>query len=81
MDDYSKLKTMVAERLHVGEDEVTPEASFVEDLNADSLEVVELIMALEDEFGLTIPDEDAENIVTVQDALTYIEQHPQQESS
>ncbi len=73
--DYDKLKKMVADRLHVSEDEVKPESSFVEDLNADSLEVVELIMALEDEFGLSIPDEDAEKIVTVQDALTYIEAH------
>ncbi len=74
-EDYGKLKKMVADRLHVSEDEITPESSFVEDLNADSLEVVELIMALEDEFGLSIPDEDAEKIVTVQDALNYIEQH------
>ncbi len=73
--DYDKLKKMVADRLHVSEDEVKPESSFVEDLNADSLEVVELIMALEDEFGLSIPDEDAEKIITVQDALTYIEAH------
>ncbi len=75
MEDFDKLKTMVAERLHVSEDQITPESSFVEDLNADSLEVVELIMALEDEFGLSIPDEDAEKIVTVQDALDYIQQH------
>ncbi len=76
-DHYAKLKTMVADRLHVGEDEISPESSFVEDLNADSLEVVELIMALEDEFGISIPDEDAEKIITVQDAVNYIEQHQQ----
>lgn len=72
---YQKLKAMVADRLHVSEDEITPQSSFVEDLHADSLEVVELIMALEDEFGLSIPDEDAEKIVTVQDALDYIGSH------
>jgi acyl carrier protein len=66
---------MVADRLNVSEEEVVPEASFVGDLNADSLELVELIMALEDEFGLSIPEEDAEKIVTVQDALSYIQQH------
>ena len=75
MDQYSKLRGMVADRLHVNEDEVTPEASFVEDLKADSLEVVELIMALEDEFGISIPDEDAEKLQTVQDAVNYIQQH------
>lgn len=73
--DYAKLKSMVADTLHVSEDEIMPESKFVDDLNADSLEVVELIMALEDEFGLSIPDEDAEKLETVQDALTYIEQH------
>lgn len=72
---YDKLKAMVAERLHVSEDDITPQSSFVEDLHADSLEVVELIMALEDEFGITIPDEDAEKIVTVQDALNYLNTH------
>ncbi len=76
-DQYAKLKTMVADRLHVPEDQIAPESSFVEDLKADSLEVVELIMALEDEFGLSIPDEDAEQIVTVQDAVDYIQQHQQ----
>jgi acyl carrier protein len=76
-DQYAKLKAMVADRLHVPEDQITPESSFVQDLDADSLEVVELIMALEDEFGLSIPDEDAEQIVTVQDAVDYIQQHQQ----
>ena len=74
-DQYDKLKAMIADRLHVSADEVKPESSFVGDLNADSLEVVELIMALEDEFGISIPDEDAEKIATVQDAMTYIQEH------
>jgi acyl carrier protein len=76
-DQYGKLKAMVADRLHVSEDEVTPDSKFVDDLGADSLEVVELIMALEDEFGISIPDEDAEKMVTVQDAVDYIQQHAQ----
>lgn len=76
-DQYDKLKTMVADRLHVSEDEITPDSRFVEDLNADSLEVVELVMALEDEFGVSIPDEDAEQMVTVKDALDYLKAHAQ----
>ncbi|MDQ3327892.1 MAG: acyl carrier protein [Chloroflexota bacterium] len=76
-DQYDKLKTMVADRLHVSEDEITPDSKFVEDLNADSLEVVELVMALEDEFGVSIPDEDAEQMVTVKDAMDYIQAHAQ----
>jgi len=74
-DQYDKLKTMVADRLHVSEDEITPDSKFVEDLNADSLEVVELVMALEDEFDVSIPDEDAEQMVTVKDAMDYIQAH------
>jgi len=74
-DQYDKLKTMVADRLHVSEDEITPNSKFVEDLNADSLEVVELVMALEDEFDVSIPDEDAEQMVTVKDAMDYIQAH------
>lgn len=70
-----RLKKIVVEQLGVEEDEVTLEASFVEDLNADSLDLVELIMSLEEEFGLEIPDEDAENIVTVGDAVEYIQDH------
>ncbi len=76
-DQYDKLKTMVADRLHVSEDEITPDSRFVEDLNADSLEVVELVMALEDEFGVSIPDEDAEQMVTVKDAMDYLKAHAQ----
>ena len=72
---YDRLKVIVTEQLGVDEEEVTPQASFVDDLNADSLDLVELIMSLEEEFGLEISDEDAEKIVTVQDAATYIEDH------
>jgi len=69
----SKMKQIIAEKLGVSEDKVTPQASFVDDLGADSLDQVELIMALEDEFNIEIPDEDAEKIRTVKDALDYIE--------
>lgn len=69
----SKMKQIIAEKLGVSEDKVTPQASFVDDLGADSLDQVELIMALEDEFNIEIPDEDAEKIRTVKDALDYLE--------
>ena len=69
----SKMRQIIAEKLGVSEDKVTPQASFVDDLGADSLDQVELIMALEDEFNIEIPDEDAEKIRTVKDALDYIE--------
>lgn len=69
----SKMKQIIAEKLGVSEDKVTPQASFVDDLGADSLDQVELIMALEDEFNIEIPDEDAEKMRTVKDALDYIE--------
>jgi len=69
-----RVKKVVAENLNVSEQEVTPQASFVEDLGADSLDVVELVMAFEEEFQVEIPDEDAENIKTVQDAVTYIDE-------
>ncbi len=72
---YDRLKGIITEQLGVDEDEITPTASFVDDLNADSLDLVELIMSLEEEFGLEISDEDAEKILTVQDATTYIEDH------
>jgi acyl carrier protein len=72
---YDRLKGIVTEQLGVDEEEITPEASFVDDLNADSLDLVELIMSLEEEFGLEISDEDAEKIVTVGDAANYIEEH------
>jgi len=66
---------IVVEQLGVGEDEVTPEASFIDDLGADSLDLVELIMALEEEFGLEISDEEAEKILTVGDAIEFIQAH------
>ena len=70
-----RLKKIVVDQLGVDENEVVPSASFVEDLNADSLDLVELIMSLEEEFKIQISDEDAENIKTVQDAEDYIEEH------
>ena len=69
-----RVKKIIGEQLAVEEDEVTPEASFVEDLGADSLDTVELVMALEEEFGIEIPDEDAEKILTVGKALDYIKE-------
>jgi acyl carrier protein len=70
-----KVKQMIVEQLGVNESEVKPEAKFIDDLGADSLDIVELIMALEDEYGIEIPDEDAEKIETVGDAIRYIEEH------
>jgi len=67
-----KVKAVVAEKLNVGEDQVTEDAKFVEDLGADSLDQVELIMALEDEFSLKIPEEDAEKLMTVGAAVDYV---------
>lgn len=69
-----RLRKIVADRLGVDEAQIVPEASFVEDLNADSLDLVELIMSLEEEFGIQIPDEDAEKIRTVGDAISYLEE-------
>ena len=70
-----KEKKMIVEQLGVSEAEVVPEAKFIDDLGADSLDIVELVMALEDEYGIEIPDEDAEKIETVGDAIKYIEEH------
>ncbi len=70
-----RLKKIIVDQLGVDESEVIPNASFVEDLNADSLDLVELIMSLEEEFKLQISDEDAEKITTVQEAEDYIEEH------
>ena len=71
---YERIKKIVVEQLGVEEAEVTPSASFVDDLNADSLDLVELIMAMEEEFGDEISDEDAEKIITVQNAIDYIKE-------
>jgi acyl carrier protein len=70
---FDRVKKVVVDQLDVNEDEVTPTASFVEDLGADSLDQVELIMAFEEEFDIEIPDEDAEKISTVGDAVNYID--------
>lgn len=75
VSNYDRLKKIVADQLGVEESEVTPQASFVDDLNADSLDLVELIMSLEEEFGMEIPDEDAEKIHTVQEAVDYVDEH------
>jgi len=72
---FEKVKKIVAENLGVEEDKVVENASFVEDLGADSLDTVELVMALEEEFGIEIPDEQAEKILKVGDAVKFIETH------
>lgn len=72
---FDKVKEIIIEQLGVEEDQVTPEASFIDDLGADSLDIVELVMALEEEFDMEIPDEDAEKIKTVGDAANYIQEH------
>ena len=74
---FERLKKIIVEQLGVEEDDVTPEAAVVEDLNADSLDLVELIMSLEEEFGMEISDEDAEKIQKVSDAVEYIEERQQ----
>jgi acyl carrier protein len=72
---FDQVKSIIIEQLGVEAEEVKPEASFIEDLGADSLDIVELVMALEEEFDMEIPDEDAEKIKTVGDAVKYIEEH------
>jgi acyl carrier protein len=71
----AKVKSIIADQLGVGEDEIKAESSFIEDLGADSLDIVELVMAMEEEFEVEIPDEEAENIKTVGDAINYINTH------
>lgn len=71
----TKVKSIIAEQLGVGEDEIKPESSFIDDLGADSLDIVELVMAMEEEFDVEIPDEQAEAIKTVKDAVDYINSH------
>ncbi len=75
MSHEEKVKQIIMEQLGVGADQVTPEASFIDDLGADSLDTVELVMALEEEFNIEIPDEEAEKIATVQDAIQYLNSH------
>jgi len=72
---FEKMVELIVEKLGVEPGEVTPEASFIDDLGADSLDIVELIMDIEDEFDLEIPDEEAENITTVKQAVDYIEKN------
>jgi acyl carrier protein len=75
MSVSDRVKSIIVEQLGVDAEEVTPTASFTDDLGADSLDIVELVMAFEEEFGLEIPDEEAEKIGTVQDAIDYIEKN------
>jgi acyl carrier protein len=69
-----KVREIIVEQLGVSPEEVVPEASFIDDLGADSLDIVELVMAIEEEFSLEIPDDDAEKIQTIQDAISYVEE-------
>ena len=73
MSTFDKVKDIIIDKLGAEEDKITEKASFMDDLGADSLDTVELIMELEEEFGLEIPDEEAEKLATVEDAVTYIE--------
>ena len=75
MSIEDKMVKIIAEQLSVSEDRVVPKASFVDDLGADSLDLVELVMAMEEEFDVEIPDEDQEKMVTVQDAINFIKEH------
>jgi len=76
-----KVKEIIAEQLGVKKEEIRPESSFVDDLGADSLDTVEIVMALEEEFGIEIPDEDAEKITTVGEAIQYIEDKVKEKES
>ncbi|RLA91681.1 MAG: acyl carrier protein [Deltaproteobacteria bacterium] len=75
MSIFDKVREVIVQQLDVKESDVTMDANFIDDLGADSLDLVELVMALEDEHGIEIPDEDAEKILTVGDAVRYIEEH------
>lgn len=75
MANFDKVKAIIVDQLSVDEADVTMEASFVDDLGADSLDIVELVMALEEEFGIEIPDEESEKIRTVGDAVKFIQDH------
>jgi acyl carrier protein len=75
MDVVAKVKEIIVQQLGVDAEKVSPEASFVDDLGADSLDVVELVMAFEEEFGVEIPDESAEKIATVKDAIEFLKQN------
>ena len=75
-----RVKEIITEQLGVSADQVTPDASFIDDLGADSLDQVELVMALEEEFEVEIPDEDAEKMTTVRDAIEYLRKHVKQEA-
>ena len=75
MGTVDRVIAVVSDKLDVPADEISPDSRFVDDLNADSLDQVELIMALEDEYDLTIPDEDAQKILTITDAVNYITEH------
>lgn len=72
---FEKIRDIIADKLSVNAEDVTLESSFIDDLNADSLDIVELIMALEDELDMEIPDEDVENFKTVGDVVNYVKQH------
>lgn len=74
MDIEAKIKQIVKEKLNVEESQIVPEANFIDDLRADSLDTVELVMAFEDEFGITIPDEDQDKLRTVGAAITYLKE-------
>lgn len=75
MSVENRIKSIIADQLGVAEDQIKPESKFIEDLGADSLDIVELIMAMEEEFQTEIPDEEAEKIRTVGDAINYVSSH------
>ena len=72
---FEKVRSLIAEKLSINEDDITMESAFIEDLNADSLDIVELIMALEDELDMEIPDDEAEKFVTVADIVKFMKEH------